>query len=317
MRKYMSALSPIKASSPVLLTPPDVGLARLRINGFAALKPAERLQAAAMALHRELSVEPANLRLAVSVATESADVACIAFCTTTPDSATNTATNLLAAMQPGRAYWVGAPAGYIVGERGAATVDFASLQDELPSVVAGTLATISAAEAPICALVNRDRGLISDERMAWWSAASGVTMVDGELPVAAPVPLVSPPRARVAVRTTTLDRALQIAAFAGVVCVVLAGIHYATAPVAIASPMTGNKAGHAAAGALLDRIGTIAPDVVAQTQSATYASGAWVLALPDALDAESLKRAVRAMEANGLAVQSTGAPSPRIRVQLP
>ncbi len=290
---------------------------RLHINGFAALKPVEQLQAAAMALHRDLSIEPANLRLAVNVSPESADVAHVAFCTKPVDSAANVATNLLAAMQPGRAYWVDAPSGYIVGERGAAAVDFAGSQDELPSVVTATLSAMAAGKTPLCALVNRDRALISDERIAWWAAASGVAMVDGELPISASVPLLSPPRARVSVRTTTLDRALQFAALAGVVCVALAGIQYANAPVAAASPTSGTKASHATAGALLDRIGTIAPDVVAQTQSATYASGAWVLALPDAVDAEALKRAVRAMEANGLAVQSTGAPSPRIRVQLP
>lgn len=301
----------------MLLTPPELGLARLRINGFAALKPTEQLQAAALALHRELSVEPANLRLAVNAAPESADMAMVAFCSKPVDSAANVATNLLAAMQPGKAYWIDAPSGYIVGERGAATVDFAGSQDELPSVVTGTLSAMSADKAPVCVLVNRDRTLISDERMAWWAAASGVAMVDGELPVTAPVPLVSPPRARVSVRKSTLDRALQFAALMSIVCLGLAGIQYASAPVATASLTTGSKASHAAAGALLDRIGTIAPDVVAQTQSATYASGAWVLALPDALDAQALKRAVRAMEANGLAVQSTGAPSPRVRVQLP
>ena len=295
-----------------------MGLARIRINGFAALKPDEQLQAAALALRRELSVEPANLRLAVKVAPESADVAEVAFCTKPVDSAPTVATNLLASMQPGKAYWVNAPFGYIVGERGAATVDFAGSQDELPSVVTGTLSSIDAGKTPpYCILVNRDRTLISDERMAWWAAASGVAMVDGELPVTAPVPLVSPPRARVTVRTSTLDRALQFAAFAGIVCVALAGIQYANAPVAAASPATSNKASHATAGALLDRIGTIATEVVAQTQSATYASGAWVLALPDAADPGALKRDVRAMEANGLAVQSTNSPSPRIRVQLP
>jgi hypothetical protein len=294
-----------------------LGLARLRINGFAALKPAEQLQAAALALHRDLSVEPTNLRLAVNVAPESADVALVAFCTKPFGSAANVATNLLAAMQPGKAYWIDAPSGYILGERGAATVDFAGSQDELPSVVAGTLSAIDASKTPLCVLVNRDRSLIDDERMAWWAAASGVAMLDGELPIAAPVLLVSPPRARVSLRTTALDRALQFAALAGIVCVALAAIQYASAPVAAVSPTAGNKASHATAGALLDRIGTIAPDVVAQTQSATYASGAWVLALPDAVDAQALQRAVRAMEANGLAVQSTGAPSPRIRVQLP
>lgn len=301
----------------MLLTPPELGLARLRINGFAALKAAEQLQAAALALRRELSVEPANLRLAVSVAPESADIARIAFCTKPVNSAENIATNLLAAMRPGTAYWVDAPSGYIVGERGAAAVDFAGSHDELPSAVTGTLSAIDAGKTPQCVLVNRDRSRISDERMAWWAAASGVPMVDGELPITATVPLIAPPRARVSVRTNTLDRALQFAAFAGMVCVALSGIQYASAPVAAATPSTGNKASHSSAGALLDRIGTIAPDVFAQTQSATYASGAWVLALPDAVDAEALKRAVHAMQANGLAVQSTGAPSPRIRVQLP
>ena len=310
-------MTPNRPSTTVPLTPPDLGLARLRINGFATLKPAEQLQAAALALHRDLSVEPANLRLAVNVAPESADIAHVAFCTKPVDSAANIATKLLAAMQPGKAFWVNAPSGYIVGERGAATVDFAGSQDELPSVVTGTLSAIDASKTPLCILVNRDRTHISDERVAWWAAASGVAMVDGELPDTVAVPLVSPPRARVSMRTTTLDRALQFAAFAGIVCVALAGIQYAGTSVAAAAPATGNKASQATAGALLDRIGTIAPEVVSQTQSATYASGAWVLALPDAVDAEALKRAVRAMEANGLAVQATGAPSPRIRVQLP
>lgn len=301
----------------MLLTPPDLGLARLRINGFAALKPVEQLQAAALALHRDLSIEPANLRLAVTVAPESTDVAHVAFCTNPVDGATNLATNLLPAMQPGRAYWVGAPSGFIVGARSAAAVDFAGSRDELPSVVTATLSAIDASTPPQCILVNRDRALISDERLAWWTAASGVAMVDGELPISAPVPLVSPPRARVSMRTTALDRGLQWAALAGAVCVALAAVQYATAPVPAGLPTTTNKPSHATAGALLDRIGSIAPNVVAQAQSATYASGAWVLALPDAMDAEALKRAVRALEANGLAVQSTSAPSPRIRVQLP
>lgn len=300
-----------------LLTPPDLGLTQLRINGFATLKPSEQLQAAALALRRDLSVEPANLRLAVNAAAESSDVANVAFCTASVAAGANIATNLLAAMQPGKAYWVNAPSGYIVGESGAAAVDFAGSQDELPSVITATLSAIDARKAPQCILVSRNRALISDERMAWWAAASGVAMFDGALPITSPVPLVSPPRARVSIRTTPLDRALQFAAFAGVVCVALAGIQYASLATATASATTGNKAGHGSAGALLDRVGTIAPAVVAQTQSATYASGAWVLALPDALDAQALKRAVRALEANGLAVQSTGSPSPRIRVQLP
>lgn len=301
----------------MLLTPPDLGLARLRINGFSALKPSEQLQAAALALHRDLSVEPTNLHLAAQPAPDSGDVALVAFYARPIGASATRATNLLAAMQPGKAYWVDAPSGYIVSERGAAAVDFPGSHDQLPPVVTATLSAMGSSEALQCVLVNRDRALISDQRVAWWAAASGVAMLDGALPTTVPVPLLPPPRARLSPRKTMFDRALQVGAVAGIVCLALAAIQYATSPAVAASPKVGSKASHATAGALLDRIGTIAPDLVAQTQSATYASGAWVLALPDAIEPEALKRAVRAMQANGLAVQSTSAPAPRIRVQLP
>lgn len=312
-------MTPIRPTTSVLLTPPDLGLAQLRINGFATLKPAERLQAAALALHRDLSVEPANLRIAVASAPQSDHLALVAFYTTPGDGSSNeVATELLAAMLPGKVFWVNAPSGYIVGERGAAAVDFAGSQDELPSVVTGTLSALDPSKPAQCVLVNRDRSLISAERLRWWAAASGVDMVDGALPDTVPVPLVSPPRARVSAQTTPLDRALKLAALAAVACVTLAGIQYANSPVPAIPPLTSQaRAGQASAGALLDRIGSTAPWLVAQTQSATYASGAWVLALPDAVDAEALKSAVSAMQANGLSVQSTGVPNPRIRVQLP
>ena len=302
----------------MLLTPPDLGLARLQINGFSALKPSEQLQAAALALHRDLSVEPTNLHLAAQPAPDSGDVALVAFYARPVGASATPATNLLAAMRPGKAYWVDAPSGYIVSERGAAAVDFPGSHDQLPSVVTATLSAMgTSSDAVQCVLVNRDRSLISDQRVAWWAAASGVVMLDGALPTTVPVPLLPPPRARLSPRRTMFDRALQAGTVAGVICLALAAIQYATAPAVATSPTAGRKASHATAGALLDRIGTIAPDLVAQTQSATYASGAWVLALPDAIEPETLKRAARAMQANGLTVQSTSAPGPRIRVQLP
>ena len=86
-----------------------------------------------------------------------------------------------------------------------------------------------------------------------------------------------------------------------------------------------NKAHHASAGALLERLGSIAPDIVAQAQNATYASGAWVLLLPDAFDADSLQRATLLAQANGLLLQSAQATAgnqgsgngPRVRLSLP
>ena len=283
-------------------------------SGFAALKPAEQMQAAALALFRELSVDPQQLRLAVLPCADDPNAARIAFCAPPVDGKTLLETTLLAAMQPNTAFWVDAPSGYIVGPRGAAVVDFAGSQDALPSVVEGTLAHISADPAARCVLVNRNASLASEERMAWWAAASGVVMVDGELPVSKAVPLVTPLRGRVTARKTRLDRALQWAAVGSVVCLGLSALPYAKLATPAATEAPRNSVN---AGALLDRLGTIAPDVVAQAQSATFASGAWVLVLPDAFNAEALARSARALEANGILVQTTRAPGPRLRVQLP
>ena len=309
--------TPVRSISTTILTPPELGLAQLRINGFAALKPAEQIQAAALALHREFSIESPNLRLAAVTAPHVNDVAQIAFSTTPMATAPNVACTLLPAMQAGIAYWVNAPSGYIVSERGAAAVDFVGVHDELPSVVVATLSSLGSTDAARCVLVNRDRTLISDERVAWWAAAGGVTMVDGALPAAVAVALLPPLRPRLSARKTALDRTLQACAVAAVACVALAAFQYLSLPATVPSQPGANMAGHASAGALLERIGSIAPEVITQTQGATYASGAWVTALPDGFDAAALTRVQRALEANGLLVQSTGAPSPRIRVQLP
>jgi hypothetical protein len=308
-------LTSASSITPTLLTPPQLGLVTLRINGFAALKPIEQLQAATLALHRDLSVGPTGLRLAAQPA-QSPDEAKVAFCAGASAATTHLATGLLAAMQPGKVYWVDAPSGYVVGERGAASVDIPSSQHDLPSVVAATLAGIGVSSGAQCILVNRDRSVVTDERISWWSAASGVTMVDGALPKTTPVQLVAPPRHRVRANTTALDRALMTAAIASVVCVLLAGLRLVNQP--SLPPAAGtSKTLHASAGALLDRVGTITPELVGQMQAATYASGAWVLTLPDTFAPETLKRAASALEANGLAVQTTNAPGPRIRVQLP
>jgi hypothetical protein len=304
---------------PASLIPPQLGLARLSITGFATLKPAEQMQAAALALYRELSVDPKQLRLAVQAMPDDPNAARVAFCKPLANSKATLETSLLAAMQQGRAFWVDAPAGFIVGPRGAAAVDFAGTHDALPSVVEGTLSHFGSDTTARCTLVNRDRSLVTDERMAWWAAASGVTMVDGEMPVTTPVTLIAAPHGRIAPRKTAVDWALQWTAIASALCLVLSGLRYANSSAAGSMATAGANTAQSQAlpGALLDRVATIAPDLVAQTQSATFASGAWVLALPDSFDAAAIKRSARAMQANGLAVQSTLAPSPRIRIQLP
>lgn len=290
--------------------------------GFARLTGGEQLQAAALALTRDLGVAE-GLHIAAMPVAGAPDEAVVAYC----ESATNASgksqtTRLLGLMQPGKIFWVNAPHGYVVGERGAAAVESTvDAHHALPSVVAATLGAVShsANATAKCILVNRDRTALSDDTLDFWRAASGIEIVDGTLPDVASIELVAPPKTRVRIQSTPLDRALRWCAAGAVGCAAFAAIQFAfipkTPPVtaSVASPKTAAQG----PGALFERISAIAPDVPSNLQSATFAGGAWVLVLADATDASALQRATIMLEANGLSVQSTRSPSPRLRVALP
>ncbi len=303
--------------SQKLLSPPELGVARARIPGFSRLTATEQLRAAALALNRDLGVGSDNLRLTARAVTSSPDDAWIAY--TTHAVAVNSVltTDVFSALNTGKTYWVGAPSGYIVGTHGATAVETTSNADDagLPAIVAAMLTPRfgSAAIANDCILVDRDRTLLNDDRLALWQAASGSSMVDGNFPLGAEARLVAAPSLQTVARSTTLDVALRYAAVAGVICALIAGSKFAMLP-SINATSTAQK--QPAPGALLERIATVAPEVLARTQSATYASGAWVFSLSDALDAPSQLNMQRALAANGLQAQATGAPTPRVRVYL-
>ena len=303
----------------VVIVPPQLGLARLAIPGFAGLSASERLQAAALALRRDLSVSGADLRIAATPApgpTTSSGHAMVAWCSSSSDTNNKPlATDLPGAVQPGRLYWVGAPAGYLVGEMGAVVVEPNDAGQALPTEVAAMLAARGCQVVTDIVLVDRDSNALPDDRLALWSAASGVSLRDGSWPVTASVPLVAPPRARVRPVTTALDRTLRWALAAALVCAGLSAWRYASQPTPAPLPAAASTA--PAPGALLDRISISAPDLLPHLQSATYAGGAWVLVLAEAYDAAAMQRATRMLEGNGLVVQSARAPGPRLRVSLP
>lgn len=332
--------SPAHIAAPV---PPTLALTRLLIPGMRGLSPAEQVQAAALALRRELSVHGDDLRLALATDATSDEVR-IAWCTASVDAvnpATPLATPLLAAMQPGMVYWVGAPQGYLIGERGALAIetDVAAADaaprgaDQLPREAATVLASASqtsAHGAARCILVDRDRTGLPDRVLEHWQAASGVEMRDGALPASQALPLVAPPRVTMRAPVTSLDRALRGLFAASCACLALAAAKFAllagTAAPSPTTPLASGANGPASAGALLNRIGSIAPEALPQLQSATYASGAWLLVLSETDGADKsaqadraawLQRTVALLEANGLAVQSTPPPAPRLRVSLP
>ena len=300
-----------------LLTPPELGVARVRIPGFGRLTAAEPLRAAALALNRDLGVGSVNLRLAAQGVASSPDDAWVAYTTHAVAANSALSTHLFNALNTGKTYWVGAPGGYMVGAQGAAAVEATSNTDDagLPAIVAAMLSPRagSASLANDCILVDRDRALLSDDTLALWQAASGVSMIDGNFPSGVETQLVAAPSLQTVARSTMLDVALRYAAVAGVVCALIAGAKFAMLP-SINPSGTAQK--QPTPGALLERIAAIAPDVLARTQSATYASGAWVFGLSDAFDAPAQLSMQRALAANGLQAQATGAPTLRVRVYL-
>ena len=300
-----------------MLTPPELGVARVRIPGFSRLTSAEQLRAAALALNRDLGVGSANLRINAQAVAASSDDAWVAYTTHAVAAHSELSTQVFTALNTGKTYWVGAPGGYIVGAQGAAAIEVASNAEDvgLPTIVVAMLSPRpgSSSVANDCILVERDRALLNDDTLALWQAASGVSMVDGNFPSGIAARLIAAPSLQTVARSTTLDVALRYAAVGGVVCALIAGAKLAMLP-SINVSSTAQK--QPSPGALLERIATIAPDVVARTQSATYASGAWVFSLSDALDAPAQSRMQRALAANGLQAQATGAPTPRVRVYL-
>ena len=300
-----------------LLTPPELGVARVRIPGFSRLTAIEQLRAAALALNRDLGVGSTQLRLATQATASSTDDAWVAYATHAVAANSALSTQIFNALSTGKTYWVGAPGGYIVGAQGAAAIEVTSNAHDagLPAIVAAMLSPHAGGSsvANHCILVDRDHTLLTDDTLALWQAASGVPMVDGNFPLGAETRLVAAPSLQTVARSTTLDVALRYAAVAGVVCALIAGARFAMLP-SINTANTAQK--QPSPGALLERIATVAPDVVARTQSATYASGAWVFGLSDALETPAQLSMQRALAANGLQAQATGAPTPRIRVYL-
>lgn len=299
------------------LTPPELGVARVRIPGFNRLRGAEQLRAAALALNRDFGVGSANLHINAQAVASSPDDVWVAYTTHVVAANSALTTHVFNALSTGKTYWVGAPGGYIVSAQGAAAVEATSSTDDtcLPAIVAAMLSPRlgGASVTNDCMLVDRDRALLNDDTLALWQAASGVSMVDGNFPLGVATRLVAAPSLQTVARATTLDAALRYAAVGGVICALIAGAKFAMLPAASASGMAQKPP---TPGALLERVATVAPDILARTQSATYASGAWVFGLSDAFDASTQLRMQRALAANGLQLQATGAPTPRVRVYL-
>ena len=289
----------------------------MRIPGFSRLTAAEQLRAAALALNRDLGVGAANLRLAAQAVASAPDDAWVAYTTHAVAANSAVSTHLFNALNTGKTYWVGAPGGYIVGAQGATAVEATSNADDagLPAIVAAMLSPRagSASVGSDCILVDRDRALLGDATLALWQAASGVAMVDGNFPSGAETRLVAAPSLQTVARSTTLDVALRYAAIAGVACALIASAKFSMLPSINVSSAAQKQP---SPGALLERIATVAPDVLARTQSATYASGAWVFGLSDAFDAATQSSMQRALAVNGMQAQTTGAPTPRVRVYI-
>lgn len=302
------------------IVPPELGVARLSIAGFAALDDSERMRAAALGLQRDLGLRADSLLLAAAPAptrSTQGGEALVAWCLRRNESdGAIPVTDVFAAMQQPRLHWVDAPGGYLIGPMGATTVEpDAGTRDALPESLLTLLATPGSEALSECVLVQRDRDALDDDRLALWSAASGIRFQDGAWPESQAVALVAPVLAAPRQAPAALDRALRWALAFALVCVALSAWRFASlSPVAVGATTGATQA--AAAGPLLGRIQRVVPALFASLQGASYGGGAWVLTFAPGVDAESLRTAVALLETNGFAVQSTSQPAPRLRVAL-
>ena len=304
------------------IVPPELAVARLSIAGFAALDDSERMRAAALGLQRDLGLRADSLLLAAAPAptrSTQGGEALVAWCLRRNESdGAMPVTDVFAAMQQPRLHWVDAPGGYLIGPMGAATVEpDAGTRDALPESLLTLLATPGSDALSECVLVQRDRAALDDDRLALWSAASGIRFRDGAWPESQAVALVAPVLAAPRQAPAALDRALRWALAFALVCVALSAWRFASLPpVSRGGSATAAQSAAVAAGPLLGRIQRVVPALFASLQGASYGGGAWVLTFAPGVDAESLRTAVALLETNGFAVQSTSQPAPRLRVAL-
>ena len=138
------------------------------------LSPSERLQAAALALSRDLGLAVDDLRLAAAALSGANDAgandeAMVAYVRAQDAPAGLLATHLLGVAKLGEVFWVDAPAGFVVTEQGAAAIEPLGSGDQgLPSLLLaalGSSADGSGMANARCTLVNRDVRTLTDETL--------------------------------------------------------------------------------------------------------------------------------------------------------
>jgi hypothetical protein len=302
------------------LYPPAIALVRLSIAGFASLSAEEQTRAAAFALKRDLGVDAAGLQLAAKSVRATTDDVAIAFTSAAGPCAVPT--HYLDAMSGDTIEWFHAPTGYAIGPSGAVTVErAATTEGELPNEILSMLTQRNAVRS--LSIVSPG-ATISAETIAMWQAATGVSMsvakrapdLEGAL-----LPLRAPAKSTVMQANTALDRSLIAACCASALCV-LSAISYTWVSQGRSSALADESNAATTGvtmkpGELFTRITTIAPDLTALTQTATYGGGAWIIGLARTATPELLERQANALKSNGLAVQTITEPELRLRVNAP
>jgi hypothetical protein len=306
--------------------PDDTAVVAVRVPALAALQGDDRRRAVALALTRDLGVRANAIEFAFEPfgATRPEDVM-VAYRTRTPDTSkppANVELSWVNNVASGAVYWVfesnDAPnaRSWLLSDQGAITVPVADIGADAPSALFALAAARARMKTPLrVAIVEsnpQNANALTESRIAHWSASLGVAFENSSLKFAgARWTLTPPPAPQTIRRATAFDRALNFALAASVLCAVLALARHAMTP----QPQRVASAS-VAAGELLLRATSSAPDLSELIRDATYAGGAWVIAAPT-LPPDRLPRIEAMLAANAIAAQTVREPEIRLRIQAP
>jgi hypothetical protein len=308
--------------------PDDTAVVAVRVPAYAALQGDDRRRAVALALTRDLGVRTEAIEFAfeplgavraedVMVAYRSRRNAAYA-----PASPIAVDLSWVSKVASGVAFWVFESTDssnrrtWLLSDQGAIVVPVADISEEAPSALFALAAARARMKTPLHVLIaeseTRPNAALTDARLARWSASLGVAFENSSLVFNGPRWTLTPPPAPQAIRrATAFDRALNFALVASVLCATLALVRYAMVPQPqrVASVSV-------AAGELLLRTTSAAPELLEHIREATFAGGAWVISAPT-LPPERLLRIEAMLAANAIAAQTVREPEIRIRVQAP
>jgi hypothetical protein len=318
----------------------DVAIVVVRVAALSTLQGDDRKRAIALALTREFGVRADAIHFAfATLAPDDPDAALVAYAAQT-NVVRHVDLSWVKRVADGTVIWLrnapvpdndtnAQPESWLLSDQGAIALDASSnlveakdSQRAVPPALMALAADRARAQKPLrVLLVNEPMRAHSgpseaatiESMLAHWAASLGATFERGELRLLGATSRLEPaPIANASQAEAGINRALNVALAASVMCVLFAAARWVSTP--DIPPVTASAPTRA--GELWYRATAAAPELSEHTRDATYAGGAWLIVAPS-LPPTSIDRVASALRGSALMTQAVREPELRLRVQAP